>query len=358
MRIFKQISVMLILSSILLFAGCAPFDENNIIEETSPVIFWSMKSTGNGQLIVSTLVPPLTSESKHLISLKVDLLKQGVKNFNLKYFRELKNGQLRILFINKNVAKKSVLSIFNTVLIDPEVTPRLYPVIVDGNFEDYISNNLKENPFLDYYIYRMLKHYEEYKQGEMSIVTLHDFMKRKYSQLATPILPVFKATKNNFTYEGTAFFRQQRLTVTATKMDDQIFQLLAHDHYLKVLALPKFSVSLGKVRSNVDKRLNENANELSVNVHLTGRISEYRGKKNLNDSSVFRAFNHELESYLEKRTKNFLKKMQKNGVDPLGIGNLTISPMSKKLSHKEWMMKWKKLTIKVHYQLDLNSLIQ
>lgn len=104
-------------------------------------------------------------------------------------------------------------------------------------------------------LYRMLRHYEKKKQGEMSIVNLHQFKNNLYSPFSDPILPVFKAKPTDFIYDGTAIFKDDYFKVIAHGIDDEIFQLIDNDHYLKYLSIPKYSVVFGHVRSHVHKKL-------------------------------------------------------------------------------------------------------
>lgn len=357
MRETKQIVIIMILIGFFIgTTGCTPFTEDNKVEEIAPVIFWSVSDAGGGKLTISTMVPPLIKEKKRFLTQKVSLLKQGVKKFNLDYYREMKTGQLRMVFINENLARKGIISLINTFLGDPEVPTRLYPVIVKGNLDRYIKHQMNEVEDLDYFLYRMLKHYEAYNQGGMSIVTLHDFMKQYYSPYSSPILPLFKAGDKNFRYIGTALFQKGKQKATIQGIDDQIFQLMDNDRYLKELTLPKFHVSLGRVRSNVIMKLHDKDSSLSIMVKLKGRIEEYRKGNSLIDQSELKILTQKIEAFLEKHTRELLMDMQKWKVDPLQIGTRTTTPFSKPFNEKEWMQRWEKMKIKVDYQVDLQTL--
>jgi spore germination protein len=83
MAYIKWAALLAMLSSIVLTTGCSPFVEDNTIEDISPVIFWSVSDGGEGKLKISTMVPPLVKEKKRLLTLRVDLMRQGGKEFNL-----------------------------------------------------------------------------------------------------------------------------------------------------------------------------------------------------------------------------------------------------------------------------------
>ncbi|CAM2879945.1 Ger(x)C family spore germination C-terminal domain-containing protein [Paenibacillus sediminis] len=353
---FKRLSLLGMLCNMFLMTGCDPFVENNTIEEISPVIFWSINTGEEGKLKISTLVPPVIKETKRLLSLQVDLFKQGGEKFNLIYYRELKRGQTRMVLINEELARKGVISIINTLLVDPEISQRLYLVIVRGNFDDYMQNQIKTQPDLDYFFYRMLKHYEKYNQGEMSIMNLHQFKSTLYSPFPYPILPVFKVNSDNFSYLGTAMFDQDKLIGTIKQMDDQIFQLLNNDHYLKFLPIPKLATTLGYIHSDVHKKLDRTYSTLSIQIDITGIVEEYRGDKNIIEQEQFYQLRDDIEHYLEQQTTDLLKKMQQYKVDPLQFGNLTLSPFARPMSKGKWMDYWQNMEINVDYNVRLAPL--
>lgn len=348
MRFIKR-AVVIIISMMLFTSGCSPFVENNTVEEIAPVTFLSFNKGEDGRIKMSTIVPPVTEVKKQLISFNVDLLKEGRREFNLKYYRELKLGQLRMIFINENLAKKDSVSIINTIISDPDVSPRLYIVIVKGNFEEYIKNKIKEEKNLDYNLYRMYRHYERRNQGEMTIVNLHEFMARYHSTYADPVLPVYRASKKGFSYEGTGLFKDDALKGLLKNTEDDIYQLLANDHYMRNLPIPSFSVSLGQVRSAVTKQINDSA--VTLNLQLSARIEEYRGVQDLNDPREFMKLKNKIETYMEQETLHLLKKMQRMDVDPLEIGLETVRPFSAPPGKEEWKSQWRDMEI--HAKCDV-----
>lgn len=356
MNSMKWILLWIMVCSMVMMSGCSPFSENNKIEEIAPVVFWSMDEGEAGKLKISTLAPPLINEKKRLLTRQVDLLLQAQKGFNLTYYRELKTGQLRMLLISEKLAKKGIGPILNLWATSPDISQRLYLVVVKGSVEDYIKNQLVKQPNLDYFLYRMLRHYESDNQGEITVVNLHQVVKKLYSTFPDPILPVFQVDKNTFAYEGTAFFHQDKLIATVKNTDDLIVQLLNNNHYLKYLPISSLLTSLGHVRSEVHMKLKEDYSSVSIQVKLNGRIEEYLGNKNITNQDELTNLHNEMESYLEKQTTELLKKMQKWNVDPLQIGTLSIKPFGKPLSDKQWSSYWKKMKIKVDYQLQIEPL--
>ena len=63
--------------------------------------------------------------------------------------------------------------------------------------------------------------------------------------------------KENFIYDGTAFFRDDKLVATISDINDQILQLLNNDYHLELLPIPSLAVSLGQIRAKVNIEIEE-----------------------------------------------------------------------------------------------------
>ncbi|MEK5502634.1 Ger(x)C family spore germination protein [Bacillus sp. FSL M8-0168] len=336
--------------------GCSPFVENNEIEEISPVTFWFIKEAGNGKLSMSTLVPPIGFEEKRIFNKEVKMVKQFGKNFDLNYYNELKNGQLRMVMIEERLARKGIIKIVNSLLSDAKIGPRLYLIIVNGDFDKYMTNALKESKKFDFYLYQTLRHYEKASQGEMSIVNLHHFKNQLYTHFSDPYAPVFQTDGYHFKYEGTALFQDDKLANVISGIDDQTFQIINNNRYLKYLPLPGHSIVLGQARSAVYFELNEKKTALTMNVSVNAGIEEYDGEKNLQDQREFDMLVQDIESELERRTACLLKKMQQVKADPLEIGGEALFPFTKPMSDEHWEKLWENMDIKVRYQVKLRPI--
>ncbi|WP_444500391.1 Ger(x)C family spore germination C-terminal domain-containing protein [Bacillus canaveralius] len=169
-------------------------------------------------------------------------------------------------------------------------------------------------------------------------------------------MPIFKADKENIEYEGTGFFRRDKLVGIAKHEEDEIFQLLDEDRYLNNLPILPLSVSLGHVRTNVYFDFNQDHSSLDLKIDLRGRIDEYQGNKNIHDDADFMELNREIEKYLEKNTKELIKEMQELKVDPLGVGTYLLKPFDKLMPEKKWLGHWGNMKVDVRYNVYIEPL--
>lgn len=337
-------------------AGCAPFTENNLIEEISPITFLSISKGDNGKLKVSTILPSLSKKNKNVMSQEVSLLKEGVQKYNLNFYQEVKSGQMRMLLISDELAKEGIMSIINVILTDPDIPLRIYLVIVKGNFEKYLESQLDKDENFDYSFYRMLKHYDEKNQGELTVINLHQFKHLLYTPYSDPFLPVFKIQEDGVNYEGTALFQDDKLVETISSLDDRIFQLINNDHYLSVLPISEFEVVLGHVRSKIIVDMDSSYSTMTYTVNIDTRIEEYRGEKQLFDPKELENMKKDIETYLEQQTHELFKKMQELKVDPLQLGVQTKRPFSKPMEEKKWIEMFEEMDIKIKFNINIDPL--
>ncbi|MFI9608875.1 Ger(x)C family spore germination C-terminal domain-containing protein, partial [Lysinibacillus capsici] len=174
-----------------------------------------------------------------------------------------------------------------------------------------------------------------------------------YTPYSDPFLPVFKIENDAISYEGTALFQNDKLVEIITTFDDRIFQLLKDDYYLSVLPIPDLEVVLGHVRSNTKVEINNSLSTMTYTVNLDSRIEEYRGEKQIFEPKELEDLKKEIQFKLEKQTQELIKKMQELKVDPLQLGIHTLKPFSKPMDEKEWIEIFKKMDIKIDYQLNI-----
>lgn len=357
MRLHKKICKRLILLFMAFWlSGCSPFTENNIIEEISPITFLSISKGEKGKIKVSTIVPPLSDEKKSVMSQEVSLLKEGVQKYNLNFYQETKSGQMRMLLISDELGKEGIMSIINVLLTDPDISLRIYLVIVKGNLEEYMDSQLDKDENFDYTFYRMLKHYEEKNQGELTVVNLHQFKNLLYTPYSDPYLPVFKISDDGVDYEGTGLFQDDKLVEIISSSDDRIFQLINNDHYLDVLPIHEFEVVLGHVRSKIIVDIDSTYSTMTYTVNIDTMIEEYRGEKQLFDPKELENLKKDIETHLEKQTHELFKKMQELKVDPLQLGMRTKRPFSKPMEEKKWIEIFEKMDIKIKYNINIDPL--
>lgn len=340
----------------LILTGCNALSMTNIIEEISPTVLLFVDRNEQGNLEQTVIIPPVRKENTQLLTTEVTFMKEARNEFNKNFYREMKSGQLRILMTTKQIATEGLLPILNTLVLDPEITNRLFVVIVEGDFIDYLNNQLKhkqEAP-LEVYLYKMMSHYEH--QGEFTVINLHNFMERYFSEYADPIAPIFKVTEHKLSYKGTALFQDDQMVSHTEELQEILFQFLTKKNtFRKIAPLPKLELSIGALFTNTQITVLPKP-AVHIQLDLTGRLEEYHGERNLMDYKEATLLQQDIESYLEDELVAMTRKLQQLGIDPFRIGEKTMTPLQRPYTDEQWREVWKKIPIEAKVNLQLDSL--
>jgi spore germination protein len=353
----RQINRGILLLLILMSSGCSSFAvKSNTVEEISPTIFEYLDQNKDGRLQLSTIFPPLKKEKKMIISTYAVLLKEGKYRLDHKYYREMKSGQLRIVFLSETLARKGIMDVINTLLLDPEVSDRVYLAVADGDMIGYLNYQLEhKQEQVDFYLYKMFAHYE--KQRELTVSNLHQFMESLYDPYADPVIPYFKVSNTELEYQGTALFQNDRMTGTIRPPDDVYFQILSRQNSKqKTIPLPDTGTTLGGVFATRRIHFNDAYREVQIDVSLRGRVEEYRGNRDLSDPAEAASWIQILESHIGADIERVLHRFQSLSVDPIVMGEHTLGLMGRPISGEQWKERWPHVQIKVRVHLNLEHM--
>jgi len=348
--------IMIVLAMAVLLSGCAGIaPKTNLIEEITPTILLYLKEGENSTVESTMVVPAVKEEKKQLLTVRSKMMKESRYLLTRNYYREIKSGQLHLLFISEELARKGIIDHINTLLLDQEIKTRLYMAVIRGDFVSYLQSQINRQEGIDRFLYKMFRHYE--KKGDMTIVDLHHFLVNYYSPYSDPVLPIFTIRQGQLIYAGTALFREDRLVKSIPNEEDYIFQFVhRHQCFHTNIPLPDRNIVLGNVFSTRKIRFADRYEHAIVNLRLRGIVEEYTGDKDLSRPEEVADMIRDLERYLEERIHEHIRDWQKLAIDPAHIGRKTLSPFRQPFSGSEWKRHWRELPVTVRVELELENL--
>jgi spore germination protein len=348
--------IMIVLAMAVLLSGCAGVaPKTNLIEEITPTILLYLKEGENSTVESTMVVPTVKEEKKQLLTVRSKMMKESRYLLTRNYYRELKSGQLHLLFISEELARKGIIDHINTLLLDQEIKTRLYMAVVRGDFVSYLQSQFDRQEGIDRFLYKMFRHYE--KKGDLTIVDLHHFLVSYYSPYSDPVLPMFTIRQGQLIYAGTALFREDRLVKSIPIEEDFLFQILhRHRCFHTNIPLPDRNIVLGSVFSTREIRFTDRYEHGIIKVLLRGIVEEYTGDKDLSRPEEAADMIRDLERYLEDRIYDRIRDWQQLSIDPAHIGRKTLSPFRQPFSGPEWKRHWRDLPVTVRVELELENL--
>lgn len=341
---------------LLVAGGCSYVDRSNTIEEISPVVLLYLEEgEEDGSLKMSTIIPPLRKEKKSLVTTTSNTITAGSYLHNLKYHRETKGGQIRIIFFAEDLAKRGLFPLLDTLQHDPEISSRVFLAVVKGDMIGYLTNQLfRGQEQLDLYLYKMFAHYE--KQGQLTTSNLHEFLSRLYNPYADPILPYYTVQNHELHYAGTALFCEDRIVGVTSLPDDVFFQMLRKKGSVqKMVSLPEENVVLGSIKTWRKVKVDDSLRKVRIEVTLKGRLEEIPSRQRMTNLQEWRELEGKLEQKIEEKLKRAVHQAQSLAVDPFGLGLYTVTWTKRTLTDEQWKQRWPELDVDIHVSLKLEN---
>jgi spore germination protein len=331
---------------VMFLSGCT--NKYQIVEEIAPTILYYFERGKEEKYRVSTMVPPIKKEKRTVLTTEETMLKDVRDKINTEYFREVVDGQLRLIFFSAELVKdEGIQDIIHSLYMDTYISDRIYLGIVEGDFKEI----LKQNSETDYLLYREMEHNQN--RGEIVVTDLHEFLKMLHSPYADPYLPYFKVQDKNLHYQGVALMKNYKMIDDLNLLESKIYNFLLNNiKYHDVIPLPTLQVSIGLVNSDMDIKMDHQKKSITLNLNLRGIINEYQGDKNLANRREQKELKKEITKEIKKQTTEIIKTLQRHDVDPLQLGLHTKSMVSQQYSGKEWKKAWPEY--KVQMEIDLN----
>ncbi|OLS35272.1 Ger(x)C family spore germination C-terminal domain-containing protein [Bacillus sp. MRMR6] len=339
----------LLLPFILTLTSC--YGGENTIEEIAPSILYYYEKGENEKYKVTTMVPPVRKEKRVVLTTEETLLKDIKTKLNAQYFREIKDGQLRIVIINENLAKEQgIKDIVTGLYMDTAISDRIYLGIVNGDLKRLLNSNNSA----DYLIYRQFKHNQT--KGELQVVDLHMYLKAANSRFGDPYVPLFSMVENELHYTGIGLMKDYKMIHELTIEESRMFDLLKSQvKYHDVLSLETLQVNLGLVNSDIDIKMNAEEKRIKISMRLNGIINEYQGDKDLTNPIEQKELRNNIKNEIQDKMAKLLETFQSKKVDPLYLGLFSKKFFSQDYKDDEWREEWPKYDINMDLDLKIKD---
>jgi len=157
----KVVRALFALGSALILTGCSWLSPaTNVVEEISPTILMYLSQSGDSELECTIVVPAVKNEKKQVLTVRGRSMKETRLKLNFIHNREFKSGQMRMLFLSEDLARGGVIRHLNTLLLDQEITDRLYLAVVRGDFAGFLREQIRLQKNYDRILYKRFRHYE------------------------------------------------------------------------------------------------------------------------------------------------------------------------------------------------------
>jgi len=367
----KKMAVVIVAMNLIFLSGCLqqrPLEKLGLI--TAAGFDLSKKNNILGTVVYQQFDPLQKNVTKKIIE-QAKTSKGLRQDENLQTSHKLVSGQMRIVIYSKELAKRGIIQLIDTLNRDPTIGNMLYVTISDGKAVDLLTkNNIGKGSNLGTFLYNLIKQNVE---GEQVISpTLHEFNHDFYDVGKDPVLPVLKLNRGDIVISSMALFKNDRMVgelkpnslfflkvlVDSYKAGSQEVPLNAKDFKPLLIKTAghrerefhdKIYITIDNINSSHKiKLLDKDKLRFSVKVKLKSRILEMTEPMEVGDPKAIKFVEKKINEHFQKEIGFMIKKFQTLGVDPVGFGNEYNTHLrGKKMTKSEWREKFKEASFDI-----------
>ncbi|QIZ09614.1 Ger(x)C family spore germination protein [Priestia megaterium] len=359
--------------TMVISAGCV---EQKPLEKLGLITTSGYDMEGTNQIRGTAVVQkfdPMTQSATKVITSMAKTSKGLRQQQNLQSNQKLVSGQLRSVVYSRELAKKGIIQLVDTLNRDAAIGNMVYLTIADKSASEImeIETNNKGSLNLGTYMYNLIKQNVE---GEQIISpTLHEFNHNYYDIGKDPVLPILKVKDKDVIISGVGLFKGDRLVDELRQGDlfylkvlidkykagtkemgyktDQLKKIIIkNENYTKKPIFSKIYVSIDNIRSKTKIEIVDKKNlRFRVDVDLDSRVLEMTEALDLGKPTSVKFLEKKLDESMKKKIESLLLHFKELEIDPVGLGNEYEAHLrGKPITQEEWDRKYKDVTFDVH----------
>ena len=327
----------LLILAAALATGCL---HTKVLERLGLVIVAGIDMAPGDQLKGTSVlyeIDPEARERSNVISSAAYTVKGIRLKNNAESRKMLVSGQLRVLLLHEELAKRGLTSIVDTFTRDPDIGSGVYLAISQQPAFDILTRRYPEISNVGEYLFQSIKQNMESEQ--MISAMLHEFVRDLDSPGIDASLPYVVQQDDELRLQGAALFRGDKMAGTIP-LKEVLFLRLLKKRYTTgffELTLPQAAivsqdkqpekrkqtyVTLDSIHSKSSISVPDPQQPLfHIKLRLRARLLEISVPVDLRGRRHLRQIEHAVNEEIKRSLERLLQKTQKLAVDPVGFGN-------------------------------------
>ncbi|MDQ0201508.1 Ger(x)C family spore germination protein [Neobacillus ginsengisoli] len=269
-------------------------------------------------------------EKKELHEVRAKTIRQSRKEFDRRGTGTNVGSKVQVLLIGKRLLQDpNWFSLLDNSYRDTKATVNPRIIIVDGPVSGIMHFNPKNKPITSIYLRSLID--SSHGRGESIQTTLQDLHRQMFDKGLTPCIPKIKLGKEVIVTGSTLLNEKGTLSASLDSQETTLLQILQGDKADYIFTLP---IIKGKEENTIYRNmLSFNAHSVKTKIHTGYRHGKFTFDIHINmymelteRPSPFDMINNndKLEQMVEEQLKmqfgQFIKKIQKHKIDPIGLG--------------------------------------
>ncbi|CAM3774862.1 Ger(x)C family spore germination protein [Mesobacillus zeae] len=265
--------------------------------------------------------------------------------------KPLELGQLRVIVFDKDLAKKGLKEILDTMNRMPNVGNLIYLAISNGKAETILRGSYTKEKGISNYLPSLIEQNITY--GILPETNLYLFLNQLYDDARDSYLPIVSNKGNILKIDGIALFKGYTMVDSITAKDLFIFKVLTDKFYrgtyqFKLPGTPDNYAVIENIKAKTKYKMKGNSKYpfIDARIQVKGKIQEFTERKNLENPKEVQKLESVMEEELERQAAKLIERFIAKGTDPLGLRKFG-RVHTRKWNDKEWAESYKHLRFQV-----------
>ncbi|SES94955.1 Ger(x)C family spore germination protein [Anaerobranca gottschalkii] len=282
--------------------------------------------------------------------------KSFIRNWQYQGHKTLALGKVQVIVFGKEIANSGLEKVILELLELPEIDVNTVVAYYDGDPKDIFSLDVIEEQRVAIYLRKLLE--KNSIKNSIPRVDLHTLVTDHFTIGKTSYLPILKESKDKSKaiVAGLALLDDEGKVKVTLNDTETLYLLLLKGHRVSLLIDSNVLIKEGKkarvlfevTGSNVrfDTKLVKGKPQINVRIDCKGTLRNIDGLQgDYFDEEVFDKINREISKHLTVKMQELIDKLQENGVDPVGFGELVRVRHNKYFQKNTWEKDYPQITI-------------
>jgi len=295
-----------------------------------------------------------TEENTALLSYTVSgcgkTISEAFINTNYKVSKKAYFAHLKVLILSNEIVNGQFDKITDYILRDTNLRSD-FKVLVANNTspEKILQNNDENHPVASEVIVKLIDN-EKYNNNLVIGETFREILAKLINNNFDVILNTISINDMEFAIDNSYIFKNFLYKDTLSKQNSSLYNLLTKNitamEFDKNYKKGNVSISINSSDTSIDVT----SNKIKINTNLEAKILDNNAKFNLKNTDSYEKLNKDFENIIKNDIEDFIKILQKNNSDILGLQEIYY-----KSTRKENKNLWKTADIEVKVNLKINT---
>jgi len=302
------------------------------------------------EILSDTKTEQNTSLLSYTVSGSGNSISEAFINTNYKVSKKAYFAHLKVVVISEEIINGHFNEISDYILRDNNIRSEFKLVVSNGTTpKEILKNNSENHPVVSEVIVNLIDN-EKYNNNLVIGETFKQIVAKLISNNYDIILNTISIQDKQIAINNSYIFKKYNYQSTLSKKDSALFNMLTKDisamEFDKDYNNKNVTISITSSNTNIDVT----SNKIIINTTLEGKVLENDANLNLTKDDTYKKLNNDFGKLIKKDIKNFIKLLQNDKSDILGLQEIYY-----KKTRKNNKKLWETAEIEVKVNLKVNT---